>query len=274
MSRYFLIFCLIAFNMQFPYWIGSYPSQDGNPISDLIHWDQIHGKKKSKVWYSALRHKIIPISQDCSLKEKQKIESVHYFQIQCGNLVFDKLILFKKYTLGDISSIRLERTSQFGNKHYIEISINPSASFKPIPKEKNIPPSLTQNDTSIQKNAYGSNPNLTYFKDMAQKQNLDSEIHPNLSIYFDRTCPLEYLGANHDFYWDDKIFHDFSISCLDQSLVALVRIEADKLGELKVGNVLRKNINQGERFLAFMVLKSWQNDKIQWRDIQLYPYEK
>jgi hypothetical protein len=274
MSRYFLFYCFIAYNIIFSSWIGSQPTQDSNPIGDLINWDQLKGKQKSLKWINSLRYRNIQISQECNLKEKQRLDSVHYIQIQCGSQIFDKLIHFQKSMLGDISSVRLERTHRFGNNYYIEISINSYNQQNAGKREKKFSSIAPQTNATFLRDTYGANPNLTYFKDMAKKQNLNDEIQPNLFIYFDRTCPLEYLGANHDFYWDDKIFHDFSISCLDQSLVSIVRIEANNLGELKVGNVLRKNINQGERFLAYMILKSWKNDKIQWRDIQLYPYEK
>jgi hypothetical protein len=50
-------------------------------------------------------------------------------------------------------------------------------------------------------------------------------------------------------------------------------LEGTKLGEIQIGNLLRKDIKKGEKFLASILLKEWQDDRILWGEFKLYPYE-
>ncbi|WCL48776.1 hypothetical protein [Leptospira sp. GIMC2001] len=213
-----------------------------------------------------INQSIIFQSSPCRMWERDRIRSVSYYSLQCGGQAFDGFIGFGQKPNLNIRSFKINSLQSIGNREYISISIldgkhwsDSNLREKPLTKVQNAPE---------------SNPNLHYFINVAARNSNNESLKPNLSIFFDSSCPLEYLGANHDFYWDNQIYHEFNITCVKESIVSLVKIKANKFGEVLVGDSYRQNIPVGTKFLASMRLNSWSGDRIQWEEERIYPYDK
>jgi hypothetical protein len=242
-------------------------------LDELLEWDRLSGKAKSTQWKNSLENTILTNSSNCKLIETKVFHSARYYTLDCKSKRMSHLINFQNQKFDKSKSWKLTKTHTFGNKQYIEIQFlsNQYPVYKPNNEGFEIP--NNSNSTKNSNSSIKENPNLKYFIETALYNKDKIQSAPNLPIFFDHSCPLEYLGENHDFYWDDRIYHDFYITCINKSLVSLVRLEGTKLGEIQIGNVLRKEIKKGEKFLASIVLKEWQDDRILWGEFKIYPYE-
>jgi len=242
-------------------------------IDELLAWNRLQGQAQTSHWNRSLENMVLTNGRNCGLKETTSYQSARYFQLDCKSQSLNAFINFQDKSLDASKPWKLKKTHTFGNKKYIEIQFIENTSL--ASKQKNPENRFEKNETlkSKEDQSLQDNPNLKYFVETALFRKKYIQASPNLAIFFDHSCPLEYLGENHDFYWDDKIYHDFYITCVQDSLVSLIRLEGTKLGEIQIGNLLRKDIKKGEKFLASIVLKDWQDDRILWGEFKIYPYE-
>lgn len=213
----------------------------------------------------------------CSMEVYDRISTVSYYQLRCGLDRIGNFIHFAKgKTIQSTNSWKLSGIQKIGKKEFIELDFVQSTESKnyfPIDISNTGYSRRKDKSKVVEKDPY-KNQNLEiyleYLKLPENKQNLTV----GMDIFFDKTCPIQYISSNHDFYWDNIIMHEFEVTCADKlSHNYIIRIQANNLGELPINNQLISNIQPGKKFIAQLSISDWQGDKIRWDNPRLYEYE-
>jgi hypothetical protein len=223
----------------------------------------IQSKDKQAITHS-IRSQVAIYQGSCQLKLVEQIRTVSYYSLSCGRNSISSLIHFgRKSSHPQTKHWRIAGLHQIGKKEYTEIVFLPESgiNYRSIPSK----PEKFSSERA--------NPNLTYFIELLASPSENISIEPNLEIFFDRSCPLKYINSNHDFYWDDRIYHDFEITCSPKGELAYMRISGNHLGEILIGNKLVQDIPIGKMFLANIRLLSWKRDRLEWGEARFYEYK-
>lgn len=212
----------------------------------------------------AIRSKTVIYQGDCQLKLREQIRTVSYYNLSCGRKTISSLIHFGQKSSNPQSNYwRITGVHKIGKNIYNEIIFLSEISIE----KKNMP--SRPEDRTLGR----TNPNLTYFKELLGSPSENISIEPNLEIFFDRSCPLKYINSNHDFYWDDRIYHDFEITCSPREGLPYIRILGNQLGEIIIGNKLIQDIPIGKKFMANIRLLRWKGDRLEWGEARFYEYK-
>ncbi|XDD46230.1 hypothetical protein AB3N60_16205 [Leptospira sp. WS39.C2] len=252
---------------------------------ELDEWK--HGKISREFQQKIRKQTTYPISDgNCRLVLASKISSVTYYRLSCQGNEDPSFIEFLSQKRNKLSQdeFRLKSVQRIGKKQYLEIQTGlrivetnrsdisnnqfddtdldyPQKNGNQIGKEKI---SNKTNDKSIQ------NPNLFYFRSIAENPKRRKEVPSNLEVFFDTTCPLEYLEKDQSFYWDQTVSYVFRITCVKDSIYRLIRVPSTTSGELIVSNTIWKEPKPGERVLGKALLKKISETQIIWEKVILY----
>lgn len=224
--------------------------------------------------------------EHCKLELASKISSVTYYRLSCQETGEPSLIEFlsqKRNTLKQ-NEFRLKSVQRIGNKQYLEIqtgqTIPNSQELReskhnlddtdldyPQKREKQVDGNYRK--SSIQTKPI-QNPNLFYFQSIAENPKRRKEVPSNLEVFFDTSCPLEFVEKDQSFYWDQTVSYVFRITCVKDSVYRLIRVPSASSGELLVSNTVWKEPLPGERVLGKALLKKISETQIIWEKVILY----
>ncbi|TGL08275.1 hypothetical protein EHQ43_04310 [Leptospira bouyouniensis] len=246
-----------------------------------------HGKISSHFQQKIRKKSIYPIEDgNCKLELASKISSVTYYRLSCQESEEPSLIEFLSQKSKQIAKdkFRLRAVHRIGKKQYLEIQTGlseakttESKEFKknlddteldyPIKKEKSIGDERYQHQSKYKPI---QNPNLFYFQSIAENPKRRKEVPSNLEVFFDTSCPLEYLEKDQSFYWDQTVSYVFRITCVKDSVYRLIRVPSVTSGELMVSNTIWRDPKPGERVLGKALLKKISETQIIWEKVILY----
>ncbi|MCW7491284.1 hypothetical protein ND861_01315 [Leptospira sp. 2 VSF19] len=221
---------------------------------------------------------------DCRLEPASRISSVTYFRFSCQKVEDPMLIQFQsnqKKKL-DPGTFRLRAVHRIGNKQYLEIEtglipgqtkfqarLNTDDTDLDYPSKKQIP-AVIEGKQSIPSYKPIQNPNLFYFKSISQNPKRRKEVPSNIEVFFDSSCPLEYIEKDESFYWDQTVSFVFRITCIRDSAYSLIRVPSSASGDLITSNTIWKDPKPGDRVLGSAVLKKITETQTFWEKIVLY----
>ncbi|TGL39227.1 hypothetical protein EHQ49_11900 [Leptospira perdikensis] len=221
---------------------------------------------------------------NCHLEPASRISSVTYFRFSCQNEPEPMLIRFQSNQKGNLdpNTFRLRAVHRIGKKQYLEIETGLVAG------EIKTPPKLNTDDTELDypskkqtpvvvegKKTISTykpiqNPNLFYFKSITQNPRRRKDVPSNIEVFFDSSCPLEYLEKDESFYWDQTVSYVFRITCIRDSAYSLIRVPSSGSGDLLSSNTIWKDPKPGDRVLGNAVLKKITETQTFWEKIVLY----
>lgn len=221
---------------------------------------------------------------NCRLEPASRISSVTYFRFSCQKVEEPMLIQFQsnqKKKL-DPGTFRLRAVQRIGTKQYLEIETGLVAGeTKPLARlntddtdldypSKKQGPVGTEGKLSVPSYQPIQNPNLFYFKSISQNPKRRKEVPSNIEVFFDSTCPLEYIEKDESFYWDQTVSYVFRITCIRDSAYSLIRVPSSSSGNLISSNTIWKDPKPGDRVLGSAVLKKITETQTFWEKVVLY----
>ncbi|TGM02297.1 LIC11113 family protein [Leptospira jelokensis] len=223
---------------------------------------------------------------NCELELASKISTVTYYRLSCQETNEPSFIEFLSQKKNQINQneFRLKSVQRIGKKQFIEIQTgnlfsnaketnevkqNTDDTDLDYPQKKENQTGFQNRKPSIQTKPI-QNPNLFYFQSIAENPNRRKEVPSNLEVFFDPSCPLEFIEKDQSFYWDQTVSYVFRITCVKDSVYRLIRVPSTNSGELMVSNTIWKNPGPGERVLGKAVLKKISETQIIWEKVILY----
>lgn len=208
---------------------------------------------------------------NCRFKNTEDFEGLQYFVLDCPEKKLNGFFYAGKEKIRFPEKIRnfhVKGPVKIGKMVYWELAFSPSdaklAGLEPERRKGGSKKDSKSNDPASTEN-YG----LQYFLSIA-KHPASRPAPVGKEIFFDSSCPLLYLGKDADFYWDKALYFSFQASCIPDSPYAWVRIKADAGGNVLVDDKPAESLQEGERFLGKLKLKSVEKDKIVWSDAELF----
>lgn len=195
---------------------------------------------------------VLGMKGECYLQKNENYSNIDYFSLNCYGKKYQNFILYKHELLKPLIDeknwhlFKIDGYTFITSKIYFIITplVDPSQNLKP---------------------------EMKLFREFTYHQLAEKSILGN-ELFFDSSCPLEFISVNNDFYWEQNIFFKFRITCIENSNYAIIQIPADKEGKLLVGKEKVFNLTPGELFFAKMTIHSIVNEKIKWENINVYPY--
>ncbi|GBF43687.1 hypothetical protein LPTSP2_29900 [Leptospira ellinghausenii] len=252
---------------------------------EIIQWKQ---GKISKIFQQKIRNRSVyhTNEENCQLELASKISSVTYYRLSCQGSEEPIFIEFLSQNRNNLpkDEFRLKSVQRIGKKQYLEIQTglkyvgsNAYESAKTnfddtdldYPQKK---VNQIRNEKSANITTYKpiQNPNLFYFQSIAENPKRRKEVPSNLEIFFDSSCPLEFVEKDQSFYWDQTVSYVFRITCVKDSVYRLIRAPSAPSGELMVSNTIWKDPKPGERVLGKALLKKISETQIIWEKVILY----
>ncbi|PJZ84505.1 LIC11113 family protein [Leptospira harrisiae] len=220
----------------------------------------------------------------CQIVPASRISSVTYFRFSCQTDSEPLLIQFQsnqKRKL-EVGKFQLRAIHHIGKKQYLEIEtglvvgeaktlarLNTDDTELDYPPKKEIPV-VTENKQTINSYKPIQNPNLFYFKSISQNPKRRKEVPSNIEVFFDSSCPLEFIEKDESFYWDQTVSYVFRITCIRDSVYSLIRVPSTSSGDLVTSNTIWKDPKPGDRVLGNAVLKKITETQTFWEKIVLY----
>ncbi|PJZ47141.1 LIC11113 family protein [Leptospira brenneri] len=243
-------------------------------------------RKPSSVVKKQIRtHQSFPIDDgNCRLEPASRISSVTYFRFSCQNEPEPMLIRFQSNQKRKLvpGTFQLRAVHRIGKKQYLEIEtglsvgetkaeprLNTDDTELDYPSKKQTPVTLEEKRPV---NSYKpiQNPNLFYFRSIAENPKRRKEVPSNIEVFFDSSCPLEYIQKDESFYWDQTVSYVFRITCIRDSAFSLIRVPSTSSGDLVSSNTIWKDPKPGDRVLGNAVLKKITETQTFWEKIVLY----
>ncbi|MCW7496542.1 hypothetical protein ND860_08415 [Leptospira levettii] len=252
---------------------------------EIIQWKQ---GKISKNFQQKIRNRSVypTIDENCQIQLASKISSVTYYRLSCQTTEEPIFIEFLSQNRNNIpkEEFRLKSVQRIGKKQYLEIqtglkfagsNANEGAKTNFDDTELDYPQKKVnqiRNEKPTRVTSYQpiQNPNLFYFKSIAENPKRRKEVPSNLEIFFDSSCPLEFVEKDQSFYWDQTVSYVFRITCVKDSIYRLIRAPSAPTGELMVSNTIWKDPKPGERVLGKALLKKISETQIIWEKVILY----
>ncbi|XDD53978.1 hypothetical protein AB3N62_16110 [Leptospira sp. WS4.C2] len=220
----------------------------------------------------------------CHLEPASRISSVTYFRFSCQKDSDPMLIQFQSHQKRklDPGMFRLRAVHRIGKKQYLEIetglgmtetklvskmSMDDTDLDYPTKKQS---PTLSEGRTLTKTYKPIQNPNLFYFKSITENPRRRKEVPSNIEVFFDSSCPLEFIEKDESFYWDQTVSYVFRITCIRDSAYSLIRVPSSASGDLVSSNTIWKNPKPGDRVLGNAVLKKITETQTFWEKIVLY----
>lgn len=245
--------------------------------------------KEIRTWIQ--KKKILPMMEDnCTIQQTSRYEKVTYFGIHCDGRNMVGLISFESSRKKDIpqDSFRLKKLHQIGKKKYFEIEVrevvggkansddlsdsdlqfNNESNVKTSPTFKSELPKQTRMPSKL--HSTNLNSNLHYFKEIAKEPKRRKDTDSSVEVFFDSSCPLEFLEKDESFYWDRTVTYVFRISCVKDTPYSVLRVPSNDSGELIVSNVKYAAIQKGDRFLGKATLRKMTEKQMFWENYVLY----
>lgn len=221
---------------------------------------------------------------NCHLEPASRISSVTYFRFSCQRDSEPMLIQFQSHQKKKLDSekFRLRAVHRIGKKQYLEIETGIGmAETKPVSKVSTDdtdldypikkPTTVVPEGRSVVKTYKPiQNPNLFYFKSITENPRRRKEIPGNIEVFFDSSCPLEFIEKDESFYWDQTVSFVFRITCIRDSAYSLIRVPSSPSGDLVASNTIWKNPKPGDRVLGNAVLKKITETQTFWEKIVIY----
>lgn len=214
----------------------------------------------------------------CKFTEIQQFRTVFYYQLECGEKIISNILRYGQKSPEPMSErFRILAVTKIGNKLYLEIRflVLPHPNWENTGNRSNS--NSTPSELALKPKKASSynqpNPNLWAFRDIAHNAISNYRPSQSMDIYFDHSCPLLYLGSVHDFYWDNRIYHDFEISCTKNSQVGILRAPSHIDGSLILGDQLVSHLTLGKRYLSHIKLVRWTDNRMEWDNARFYDYE-
>lgn len=227
-----------------------------------------------------IREKTLLSPQPCEWAYRETYQSLHYYEINCRNLQKSISGFYSREKRGEErdTGFRLLGKERVGKKIYFRVqftksSAEASGKIRELGRQKNYGGKRNTNQELPTRSDREENPNLQYFVSLAKEPEQNRDINPDLRIFFDESCPLIYNQISFDFYWDNQIYHEFTISCTQTTAISVIRIPANKFGEIRIGKESLQTIQPGKKFLGTGLLKVWKGDHLTWDEVKVYPYE-
>lgn len=222
--------------------------------------------KKIRNW---IRKKTVLSSEEesCKIFPKSEYETVLYFGLTCSKNQEPQLLSFysqKKSNLA-VGQFRIKEYHRIGKKKYLEIEVGNSFGSSLV--GNNPKPNL---DSSRIPHKSVSNPNLYYIQTVANNPKRRNEVASNLEVFFDLSCPLEFIEKDESFYWDRTVVYVFRITCIKDTLYSLLRVPGNESGDLLVSNTNFQSIQKGDRFLAKATLRKITEKQMYWENYTLF----
>ncbi|WP_244310375.1 LIC11113 family protein [Leptospira noumeaensis] len=233
-------------------------------------------------------HRSFPMDDgSCRVEPASRISSVTYFRFSCQNESDPMLIRFQSNQKSHLKpdTFQLRAVHRIGKKQYLEIetglvtseSKSSSVSLKlntddtelDFPSKKQIPV-VAEGKQKISSYKPIQNPNLFYFKSISENPKRRKEVPSNIEVFFDSSCPLEFIEKDESFYWDQTVSYVFRITCIRDSVYSLIRVPSTISGELVSSNTIWKDPKPGDRVLGNAVLKKITETQTFWEKIVLY----
>lgn len=222
--------------------------------------------------------------ETCHIEPASHISSVTYFRFSCQTGSEPLLIQFRSNQKRkiEVGKFQLRAIHQIGKKQYLEIEtglvlretktqsrLNVDDTELDYPSKKQVPSVLENKPTS---NSYKpiQNPNLFYFKSISQNPKRRKEVPSDIEVFFDTSCPLEFIEKDQSFYWDQTVSFVFRITCIRDSAYSLIRVPSTATGDLISSNTIWKDPKPGDRVLGTAVLKKITETQTFWEKIVLY----
>ena len=245
------------------------------------------GKLPSELQQKIRKKSLYPLEDgNCRLELASKLSSVTYYRLSCQESEEPSFIEFlsqKKNKIGQ-GEFRLKAVQRIGKKQFLEIETglhfsNTHMRYEPknnlddteldYPQKKQ---KRSGDEKYVRPTSYKpiQNPNLFYFQSIAQNPKRRKEVPSDLEVFFDTSCPLEYLEKDQSFYWDQTVSYVFRITCVKDSVYRLIRVPASASGELMVSNTIWRDPKVGERVLGKALLKKISETQIIWEKVILY----
>lgn len=220
----------------------------------------------------------------CQIVPASRISSVTYFRFSCQTDSEPRLIQFQSNQKRkiEVGKFQLRAIHHIGKKQYLEIEtglvagetktqarLNTDDTELDYPPKKEIPV-VTENKQTINSYKPIQNPNLFYFKSISQNPKRRKEVPSNIEVFFDSSCPLEFIEKDQSFYWDQTVSYVFRITCIRDSVYSLIRVPSTSSGDLVTSNTIWKDPKPGDRVLGNAVLKKITETQTFWEKIVLY----
>ncbi|TGL86959.1 hypothetical protein EHQ68_16310 [Leptospira congkakensis] len=245
-------------------------------------------KPSSEIKKQIRNHRSFPMDDGtCRLEPASRISSVTYFRFSCQNESEPMLIQFQSHQKRKLApdTFRLRAVHRIGKKQYLEIetglvvnetkasSVSPKLNTDDTeldyPSKKQIPV-VTEGKQTISSYKPIQNPNLFYFKSITQNPRRRKDVPSNIEVFFDSSCPLEFIEKDESFYWDQTVSFVFRITCIRDSAYSLIRVPSSSSGDLFSSNTIWKDPKPGDRVLGNAVLKKITETQTFWEKIVLY----
>ncbi|WP_051122367.1 LIC11113 family protein [Leptospira wolbachii] len=221
---------------------------------------------------------------NCHLEPASRISSVTYFRFSCQKDPEPMLIQFQSHQKRKLDSgkFRLRAVHRIGKKQYLEIETGLVMNESKVVSKTNTDdtdldyPSKKQVPVVIEgKQPFSSykpiqNPNLFYFKSVTENPRRRKEVPSSIEVFFDSSCPLEYIEKDESFYWDQTVSYVFRITCIRDSAYSLIRVPSNSSGDLVSSNTIWKDPKPGDRVLGNAILKKITETQTFWEKIVLY----
>ncbi|MDF3818503.1 hypothetical protein P3G55_01250 [Leptospira sp. 96542] len=263
--------------------LGADPSGSLSPLYVLQN-EVIRSQSKSessqfKKWIHSKKEFFIDDGK-CQLLPDSKFQTVVYYRFTCGNSNQNLVLSFSAKRKNSIAKdkFRILGIHKIGKKKYLEIqtgsedNTNLSEQVSGSDTEFDLPGKQGKIETSNQ-TIYKplENPNLYYFKTITTSPKERKEFTSNLEVFFDFSCPLEFLEKDESFYWDQTIFYVFRITCIRDSVYSLLRVPGSgKEGHLVVSNSIANLPKRGDKFYGKTTLRKMTEKQIYWENFTLY----
>lgn len=253
---------------------GGVASQEKPILSGNDIYYAIQGNQEAKVsqWMKEDRifHK-----GSCRFHKTDQISTVSYYKLHCGLNDSPHFIHYgkgKKIQFSDYWKIRKWET--IGKSRYIVIEFISTHTPETEPSGIHFSTSRRNSVEKDKESHLRKNKNLEIYLEFLKMPEKEDKLKGNMDVFFDKTCPLRYISANHEFYWDNIILHEFEVTCVNKrERNSIIRIRANPLGQLPLDNRLTSLFKPGEKFIAQLSIESWRGEKIQWSNARLYSYE-
>lgn len=222
--------------------------------------------------------------ETCRIEPASHISSVTYFRFSCQSDSEPLLIQFRSNQKRkmEVGKFQLRAIHHIGKKQYLEIEtglvvgetktqarLNTDDTELDYPSKKQIPV-VTENKTTTNSYKPIQNPNLFYFKSISQNPKRRKEVPSNIEVFFDSSCPLEFIEKDQSFYWDQTVSFVFRITCIRDSAYSLIRVPSTASGDLVSSNTIWKDPKPGDHVLGTAVLKKITETQTFWEKIVLY----
>lgn len=207
-------------------------------------------EKEQKKNLSLFVRKNFNVPETCNFDFRESMESIKYFQLVCGHATFRNFLYFGKLSgIGSIASFQIKKAERIGNKFFYILG---NIQFR--------------NNRNIQ---ISGNKNLAYFLENISKNELSPlETLSNQYIYFDKTCPLEFISRDSDFHWEKIDIYNFRVSCLQPENSYTITLQFPREQPVFSEEII---CQPGKIFHARIRLENVSDSKITWKNFETIP---